>query len=132
MYKPADENTLVTCNISCNSLGALLGVIIGNGVETEGMEEVIRQSGIQMKKQGIIDIEDGKLIETGDNNKPVPFSIPVWGIVEVTAQLNNISETDPDVYAECPTADWSPFVEKAVRLTIEIDGNTQTFDASLN
>ena len=109
-----------------------MGVIVGYGVETEGMEEVIRQSGIQMQKQGIIDIEDGKFIETGDNNKPVPFSIPVWGIVEVTAQLNNIRETNPDVYAECPSVDWSPFVEKAVRLTSEIDGNTQTFDASLN
>ncbi len=132
MYKPVDENTLVTCNISCNSLGTLMGVIIANGVETEAMEEVIRQSGIQMQKQRMIDIEDGKIMETGDNNKPVPFTIPVWGIIEVTAQLNNIRETDPDVYAECPSADWSPFVEKAVRLTIEIDGNTQTFDASLN
>ncbi len=51
MYKPVDENTLVTCNISCNSLGTLMGVIIANGVETEAMEEVIRQSGIQMQKQ---------------------------------------------------------------------------------
>ena len=135
MRIPTNINTLLTCKISCNDLGILLGSLIRFGDEDEILKEVVKQSGIQMMKAGMIEIGANEVIDIGDTDKPVDFTMPIWAVLAVTDMLNELRETKPEVWNKIPTHSWSPFVDKTTKLLSEIQGdmdNTQTFNASLN
>jgi len=135
MRRPTNFNTLLTCKISCNDIGILLGALIRFGDEDETLREVVRQSGLQMMKAGMIEIGANEVIDIGDTDKPVDFTIPVWGVMVVTEMLNELRETKPEVWQEIPCEAWSPFVDKTTKLLSEMQDDMdapQTFNASMN
>ena len=122
MKLPTDITTLLTEKISCDHLGTIMGVCIEHSEADEALDELVRQSGLQMEDHGKISVTSEGVEHLGDQNELVDFTIPIWGVLETAGRLdeayNKVGDKEKAILAILRVA-WLPFLMKAIELCEE-------------